>query len=166
MVVSVQYKDQGKSGVSAGEVGWITNLQDFAVHDGPGLRVLLFLRGCPLRCSWCQNPESLGVYPEIEYHQSLCLGCMRCRDVCPVPGAIVEDNDVRVNRSKCTVCMACVDVCLGKALHKAGERGTVEEIVEKISKYKPFFDHSDQGGVTLSGGDPTFQPEFTLRLLE
>lgn len=162
----MRQRERAKSGMNSDKAGWITNLQDFVVHDGPGLRVLIFLRGCPLRCHWCQNPESLRLYPEIEYYQSLCLGCMRCREVCPVPGAIVEDKNVRVERSKCTRCMVCIDACLGKALRKAGERITVEELLEKISKYKPFFDHSDRGGVTLSGGDPTFQPEFTLRLLE
>jgi len=146
--------------------GLVTDLQDFVVHDGPGLRVLVFLKGCLLRCDWCQNPESLNLQQEIEYHASSCLSCMRCAEVCPVPGAIVEDKEQRINRSKCTRCMACVDVCLGKALVKVGEWMSVEQLVQKIVRYKPFFDCSDDGGVTVSGGDPTFQPKFTLNLLK
>jgi len=146
--------------------GLVTDVQDFAVHDGPGLRVLVFLKGCPLRCGWCQNPESLNLQQEIEYHASICRGCLRCREVCPISGAIVEDKELRIDRSKCTRCMACVGACLGKALVKVGEWMSVEQVVEKITRYKPFFDCSDDGGVTLSGGDPTFQPKFTLSLIE
>jgi len=149
-----------------GEGGWVTDIQDLAVHDGPGLRVLIFLKGCPLRCRWCQNPESLAPFPEIEFHASLCLGCLKCLEVCPIPGAIVEDKEQRIDRSKCISCMACVDACLGKALRRAGEWMSVEQVMQKIVRYKPFFDHSDRGGVTLSGGDPIFQPKFALRLLK
>jgi pyruvate formate lyase activating enzyme len=155
-----------KSEGAVGEAGWVTNLQDFVVHDGPGLRVLVFLKGCPLRCRWCQNPESLAPFPEIEFHASLCLGCLKCSEVCPIPGAIVENKEQRIDRSKCIGCMACVDACLGKALRRVGEWMSVEQVMQKLVRYKPFFDHSDYGGVTLSGGEPTFQPEFALRLLK
>lgn len=151
--------------VEIGEGGWVTNLQDFVVHDGPGLRVLVFFKGCPLRCRWCQNPESLAPLPEIEFHTALCLGCLRCAEVCPIPGAIIEDKERRIDRSKCISCMVCVDACLGTALRRVGEWMSVEQVLQRIVRYKPFFDHSDRGGVTLSGGEPTFQPEFTLRLL-
>jgi len=151
---------------AVGEAGWVTNLQDFVVHDGPGLRVLIFLKGCPLKCRWCQNPESLASFPEIEFHTSLCIGCLRCLEVCPIPGAIIEDKEQRIDRSKCIRCMACVDTCLGTALRSVGERMSVEQVMQKIVRYKPFFDRSDRGGVTLSGGEPTFQPEFALRLLK
>lgn len=149
-----------------GEKGWISNIQDFSLHDGPGIRVLLFLRGCPLKCTWCQNPESYDSSPQIEFHKSQCVGCGKCSEVCLVPGAIAQNGDHRIDRTKCTQCMACVDACLGKALKKVGEQASVEDLVEIISRYKPFFDHSDRGGVTLSGGEPTFQPEFTLNLLK
>ena len=155
-----------KSKVEIGEAGWVTNLQDFVVHDGPGLRVLVFLKGCPLRCRWCQNPESLAPFPEIEFHASLCLGCLRCAEVCPIPGAIIEDKERRIDRCKCISCMACVAACLGTALRRVGEWMSVEQVLQRIVRYKPFFDHSDRGGVTLSGGEPTFQPEFALRLLK
>lgn len=149
----------------ANGTGWISNFQDFAVHDGPGLRVLVFLKGCPLKCRWCQNPESLDLFPQIEYRASNCLGCMTCAEVCPT-GAIVEDRNLRIDRSKCTGCMRCVDVCRGKALIKVGELVPVEEVMERIIRYRPFFAASDRGGVTVSGGEPTFQPEFTLQILK
>jgi pyruvate formate lyase activating enzyme len=146
--------------------GWITNIQDFSLHDGPGIRVLVFLRGCPLNCSWCQNPESYYLLPQVEFHKALCLGCWRCIEVCPAPGAIIRDEDQRIDRTKCTKCMVCVEECPGKALKKVGEQVLVGELVQKIVQYKPFFDHSDRGGITLSGGEPTFQPEFTLGVLK
>jgi pyruvate formate lyase activating enzyme len=152
--------------VQQGEIGLLSNIQDFVVHDGPGLRVLVFLSGCPLRCQWCQNPENIELSLQILFRASLCKGCLRCAEVCPVPGAIVEDKERRIDRSKCLKCMKCVDACPEQALQKVGEWTSVKQVLEKVLPYKPFFDHSDSGGVTLSGGDPLFQPKFTLRLLE
>lgn len=147
------------------EKGFITNIQDYVVHDGPGLRVLVFFKGCPLRCKWCQNPENLNPFPEIMYRPSLCVESGRCREVCPV-GAITEDKEHRIDRSKCTRCMYCVDVCLGRALIRVGEWVSVEQLLEQVVKYNPFFSGSDHGGVTLSGGEPAFQPEFALQFLK
>ena len=166
MGISIRDSINNESKIAVGQGGWVTNIQDFVVHDGPGLRVLVFLRGCPLRCSWCQNPENLDLFSQIEYRASLCVGCGRCAEVCPIPGAIVEDKEVRIDRSKCIKCMVCVETCLGTALRKVGEWMTVEQVMERTVRYKPFFDHSDWGGVTLSGGDPAFQPEFTLALIK
>jgi len=144
--------------------GSISNYQDFVVHDGPGLRLLIFLKGCPLRCGWCQNPQNLSLQPEIEYHPMLCLECFKCSEICPIPGTIINDKEKRINREICNKCMKCVDVCLGKALTRTGEIKTVEDVLEYVLPYKTFFDQSG-GGVTLSGGDPIFQPDFTLGLL-
>ena len=166
MVIEKSLINDNKSKKAASAGGWITNIQDFVVHDGPGLRIIIFFKGCPLRCRWCQNPVNIHSLPEIEYHSSLCLDCLKCLQICPIPGAIIRDREVRIDRGKCNKCMACVDVCLGKALRKVGEWKSVKELMETIIKYKPFFDSSNNGGVTLSGGDPIFQPEFTLRLLK
>lgn len=145
--------------------GLITNVLDFAVHDGPGLRVLVFFKGCPLSCGWCQNPENIVPYPEIEYRSLLCQECLRCMEACPIPDAITHDKEQRIDRSKCIRCMRCVDVCLGKALGTVGVWTSAEELLQKIIRYRPFFNRSDHGGVTLSGGEPLFQPEFSLTLL-
>ena len=156
----------GKSKRVGSIEGLITNIQDFAVHDGPGLRIIIFFKGCQLKCRWCQNPVNIQALPELEYHSSFCLDCLKCLQICPVPGAIIRDRELRIDRDKCNKCMACVGVCLGKALWKVGERKSVKQIMETVIKYKPFFDSSNNGGVTLSGGDPIFQPEFTLELLK
>lgn len=147
------------------EGGWLANIEDFVVHDGPGLRVLVFFKGCPLRCKWCQNPECIAPLPEIEYQASRCIECLKCLEVCPVPGAILKGKEKRIDKSKCTRCMACVDACTGTALRKVGGWLSVKQVVEKVIRYKPFFDHSDRGGVTLSGGEPMFQPDFALKLI-
>ncbi|MFC2065850.1 glycyl-radical enzyme activating protein [Chloroflexota bacterium] len=150
----------------ADEVGLVTDIQDFAVHDGPGLRVIVFLKGCTLKCDWCQNPESINPSPEIAFHTVDCLECFRCLDVCPVPGAIIKDKEQRIDRSKCTKCMDCVEVCLGKALREVGESMKAGELLKRIERYKPFFNRSDRGGLTLSGGEPLFQPQFSLSVLK
>lgn len=154
-----------KEAILAPGTGLITNLQDFVVHDGPGLRVLVFFKGCPLRCAWCQNPENLAPYAEVEYRAASCVECGRCQQACPVEGAIVDDKEKRIDRTKCIRCMRCTEVCLGKALREVGEWVSAEALVDRIVPYKPFFDSSDSGGVTLSGGEPAFQPEFLLKAL-
>lgn len=145
--------------------GLITSIQDYTVHDGPGLRSLVFLKGCSLRCGWCQNPESLKGYPEIMFFEGLCAGCMKCEEVCP-KGAILKGKENRIDRSKCTLCMKCVEICPKQALKKVGIWMTSEEVLNVVLRYKPFYDGSDRGGVTLSGGDPVFQPEFSAELLK
>lgn len=148
------------------QTGLITDFQDFAVHDGPGLRVLVFLKGCPLACGWCQNPENMTSEVEIAYHEVLCRGCFRCRDVCPVSHAVLESREQRIDRSRCTKCMRCVDVCTTRALRMVGRVVSVTDVVRKVIRYRPFFEGSDRGGLTLSGGEPLFQPEFTLQVLK
>jgi len=145
--------------------GLITSIQDYTVHDGPGLRSLVFLKGCSLRCGWCQNPESLNGYPEIMFLEKLCAGCMKCEEVCP-EGAILKGKKKRIDWSKCTLCMKCVEICPKQALKKVGTWMTSKELLGILLSYKAFYDSSDRGGVTLSGGDPVFQPEFSVELLK
>jgi len=145
--------------------GLISDIQNFVVHDGPGLRVIVFLKGCSLTCRWCQNPECINFFPEVAFHWQNCLGCMKCSEICPIPGAIIEGEKQRIDRNKCTRCMRCVDVCPGRALQKVGELISAEKLLDKILRYRPFFDRSGKGGVTLSGGEPLFQPKFSLTFL-
>ena len=145
--------------------GFITNFQDFAVHDGFGLRVLLFLKGCPLRCTWCQNPEAISTEYELMFHPKLCKGCGKCLEVCEVK-AINNDGTEKVDRSKCNKCMKCTYVCPTGALARKGKWISSDEVVQTFIDYKPFFDNSDKGGITLSGGEPLFQPEFAIDILQ
>ncbi|UCG67029.1 MAG: glycyl-radical enzyme activating protein [Deltaproteobacteria bacterium] len=145
--------------------GKIVNLQDYSVHDGYGIRTLVFMKGCPLGCPWCQNPESIKTAMEIKYSQHLCIECFKCREVCD-QGAILEDRDKRIDLDRCNYCMRCVKTCPSGALSQVGATIAVEEIVKKLLSYKPFYDSSEKGGITLSGGEPTFQPEFALELLK
>jgi len=148
------------------QVALVTDILDFMVHDGYGLRLNVFLKGCPLKCRWCQNPEAIDREIQVAYHAQRCIGCGKCLEVCPVPGAIVEDNRTRIDRTKCTKCLECVDACPGTALRKVGEEYSVDALFAKINRYRVFFESSDRGGVTLSGGEPTYQGAFVLALLE
>jgi pyruvate formate lyase activating enzyme len=148
--------------------GLITSIQDYSVHDGYGIRMLVFLKGCPLRCKWCQNPEAVKSGIEIEYHSSLCTRCGECFKVCP-EGAIIdpqksEDKTKRIDRQKCTKCGLCVKACRWGTLSSVGQWMTVEQILKKVERIIPFF--KDSGGITISGGDPVFQPKFSAALLK
>lgn len=145
--------------------GVIVNLQDYSVHDGYGIRTLVFLKGCPLRCPWCQNPEAMRFDYDIKYQSLRCIECFKCEEACS-RGAIVKDRERRLDRSKCNHCMLCIEKCPSRAISQVGTLMSVEEVLRPILTYKPFYDGSEKGGVTLSGGEPTAQPEFSLALLK
>ncbi len=131
--------------------------------DGPGIRSVVFFKGCPLDCFWCHNPESKEIDPELWWDRKTCIDCGECTIVCP-EGAISRYNSFFIDRDFCVLCFDCVDVCPSKAMTRKGHEMSVEEIVKKVARYKPFFDQSN-GGVTLSGGEPTLPMEFTSALL-
>lgn len=143
--------------------GIIFNVQHFSVHDGPGIRTTVFLKGCPLRCLWCHNPESQNPRPEIGFHPQRCLSCGICERVCP-QGACSLLNPYRVNREKCDVCGVCVQHCPASALEIIGREVSVGEIVEEAARDEAFYLQSG-GGVTISGGEPLYQLDFTLALV-
>ncbi|MBX7355063.1 glycyl-radical enzyme activating protein [Clostridium chauvoei] len=146
------------------ETGTVFNIQRFSVNDGPGVRTIVFLKGCPLSCLWCSNPESQNPNEELMFNIKNCLGCKRCKDICDV-GAI-DFNDVnRIDRTKCINCKECSDICYPGALVISGEKKSVEEVIKEVKKDATHFRHSN-GGVTLSGGEPLMQPKFTLELLK
>ena len=150
---------------SSNNLGKIVNIQDYSVHDGYGIRTLVFLKGCPLRCPWCQNPEAISPDYEIKYQASLCIECFKCAEVCPMD-AIVKDKSKRIDRNKCNFCMYCTESCPSKGLSRVGTKMSVEEVMKPILSYRPFYDASEKGGITLSGGEPTFQPKFSMGLLK
>lgn len=143
----------------------VFDIQRFSVHDGPGIRTTVFLKGCPLRCKWCANPESQRQNPEILLRNTRCDQCGECVKACPLSAIVLEESNIRLDRDRCDCCMKCVDVCLTGAISRAGEIKTVEEIVIEAEKDKVFYNNSG-GGVTISGGEPLFQPEFTYALLK
>lgn len=146
--------------------GLVFAIDQTATHDGPGLRMTVYLKGCPLRCVWCHSPESQLAKPEIVWYANRCLSCGACVDECP-EGLRTFDPAARPDTSSCRLCEACVGVCPADALEVKGETMTAGEVVDQAVRQKPFFD-SSSGGVTITGGEPTLQPDFVgagLRLL-
>lgn len=158
--------------------GRVYDIQGFSVHDGPGIRTTVFLKGCPLRCLWCHSPESQAFKRELSWMEMRCLGvdvCGLCIERCPkgaispgaltpAPGRDVELRLVNVDRALCDDCGLCEEVCAAKALYLCGTDHTVDEVVQRVLKDAAFYKKSG-GGVTLSGGEPLSQPEFALGLL-
>ncbi len=143
--------------------GMLFDVKRFAVHDGPGVRTTLFLKGCPLRCRWCHNPESLAPQPQLAYYEHKCLHCGECVAACPAQAHALADGKHVFDRSKCRACGACEAACLGSALRLYGRRVTVDEAVQLAVEDRDFF--GANGGVTLSGGEPLMQPAFCHELL-
>ncbi len=144
--------------------GVIFDLQRFSVHDGPGIRSLVFFKGCPLRCQWCSNPESLRREPEILFDTAKCIGCRACVTACANDAVWVERDTVHYDRSRCRACGLCAEACYAEARVLKGSVVTVEWVVAEIAKDEVFFANSG-GGVTLGGGEPLAQPEFATAIL-
>jgi len=142
----------------------ITNIEGNSQADGPGIRSVVFFKGCPLNCFWCHNPESKKIEPELWWDREKCIGCGECIKVCP-ERAISQDNPFFINRNICKLCFKCAEICPFIALRRVGKKMSIDEIVQQVIRYKPFFDTSG-GGVTLSGGEPTLFMEFTSALLK
>ncbi|MBQ7475234.1 MAG: glycyl-radical enzyme activating protein [Clostridia bacterium] len=144
--------------------GLVFNIQRFSLHDGPGIRTGVFLKGCPLRCRWCHNPEGFTMAAELEYNPVKCIGCGRCT-VCPEGCHRIADGAHLFDRTGCVKCFRCVDACPAGALLRAGREYTVDEVMETVEKDRPYYENSG-GGLTVSGGEPLLQWEFTLALLK
>jgi pyruvate formate lyase activating enzyme len=140
----------------------IFEIKGNSLDDGPGIRTVVFFKGCPLSCAWCHNPESKRREQELSYDKKKCVGCDTCVGLCPEK-ALDRGAPHFVDRARCTLCLACVDACPSGALSVVGKQMTVDEIVREIEKDIPFFKNSG-GGVTLSGGEPTLYMDFASRL--
>lgn len=149
----------------ANTLGRIVNLKRFEIHDGDGLRTTLFVKGCPLHCKWCHNPESIAPKSELGYYENKCISCGRCAEICPYGAHVMEGGVHRFDREKCRACGKCASECLADALIFYGERVTVEDILPKLLSDREFYENSG-GGVTISGGEPLMQSEFCGELLK
>ena len=145
--------------------GMVSTIQRFSIDDGPGIRTTVFLKGCPLRCPWCHNPETQNYFPEIFFRVTKCIGCGKCKESCPVNNAVLLNTEHRINRQLCIGCMKCVEACPAGALEQVGKTLTVSEVINEVKRDVPFYINSG-GGITLSGGEPMAQPAFTAELLK
>lgn len=146
------------------EQGIIFDLQTYCLYDGPGIRTTIFLKGCPLRCDWCHNPESWNRSPQIGYRKDLCTLCGTCVENCSQHALSINNEALLIDRKKCLVCGECVSLCVAGAHEIIGRQASVGDIVKEVILDRPFFEESG-GGVTISGGEPTVQAGFLLDLL-
>jgi pyruvate formate lyase activating enzyme len=145
--------------------GLIFDVNRYAINDGPGIRVTFFLKGCPLKCSWCHNPE--GISPDVQkmYNATKCIGCNTCVESCPENACTPSPEGIVTDYNLCTSCGICAEVCPTNATEMSGKLTTVDEIVTIVEKERIFFDQSG-GGVTFSGGEPLMQADFLITLLD
>jgi pyruvate formate lyase activating enzyme len=145
--------------------GSIFNIQGYCIHDGPGIRTTVFLKGCPLRCLWCQNPESHSFHPELLFIEEKCTGCGSCVQVCPEKAIRLQGKVSQTDRRRCKSVGLCVDACPNEARAVIGRLVTADEVFKEIAADSLFYQESG-GGVTLGGGEPLAQPEFTASILK
>ncbi len=145
--------------------GIIFNIQGYCIHDGPGIRTTVFLKGCPLGCLWCQNPESHSFHPDLLFSEEKCTGCGKCVQACPEKAIRLEGKTSQTDRRLCKSAGLCIDACPNEARVAMGRRATVDEVFKEIAADALFYKESG-GGVTLSGGEPLAQPEFAAGILK
>ena len=141
----------------------VTEIQRFCMHDGPGVRTTVFLKGCPLHCAWCHNPETQNFKPELLFYESKCIGCGACANVCQGGAHSVRDKHL-IDRAKCMLCGGCEDACPTGALEICGKDYTVSDILTIVEKDLAFY--GKDGGITVSGGEPFSQGTALIDLLK
>ena len=144
--------------------GTVFDIQTYSLHDGPGIRTLVFLKGCPLACIWCQNPESQRYQPEVMLYSEKCTGCGQCVSVCPNQAIQIVDGKSHTKRDLCRGSGKCIPICPNEARTLAGRTMSAEEVFQEVKKDEIFYKRSG-GGVTLSGGEPLAQSEFSGAIL-
>lgn len=145
--------------------GKIINIQKYSLHDGPGIRTTIFFKGCPLKCWWCHNPESISLNDEIMFREEKCTGCGRCIKRCKEAAIKLKDKTIIIDLKKCTHCGRCADFCINEAIEHVGKEIHLNELMVEIKKDMPFYEESG-GGVTFSGGEPLMQGDFLNEALK
>lgn len=145
-------------------MGIITDIQRFSIYDGPGIRTTVFLKGCPLRCLWCHNPECISPKIQLRYRAAQCVGCGACEKVCPTGVHQVTTEGHKVTFDRCIACGVCVAACPADALSLWGREVTAEDVLAVVERDGRYYDKSG-GGITISGGEPLLQPAFLMELL-
>ncbi len=145
--------------------GTILHLQRLSTEDGPGIRTTVFFKGCPLKCQWCHNPESLSLHKQVQWIGNRCIGCESCMEACEQAGLIHTEEGIIRDRALCIVCGRCVEACPAGAMELLGKDVSVAQLTAELLKDRAYFEKSG-GGVTLSGGEPTLQPEFCAALMD
>ena len=145
--------------------GWVFNIQRFSIHDGPGIRTTVFLKGCPLHCFWCHNPEGMHPRQEIQFYPARCIMCGECVLACQQGAHILQDGMHTYNRELCIQCGRCVAGCPAGAVELVGKEMSVDQVMQEVLADRPFYETSC-GGMTVSGGEPLLQVEFTRSILE
>ena len=145
--------------------GWVTNIQRYSVNDGYGIRTIVFLGGCTMRCAWCQNPETIAAgQASLMLSRDVCAGCGACVEECPTGAACVRDGGLAFDRDLCESCFKCVNVCYFGARKPSAEVRDVDEVFREVMKDEAFYRNSG-GGLTMSGGEPLMQADFSRELL-
>ena len=147
-----------------GVKGRLFDIKRYAIHDGPGIRTTVFLKGCPLRCPWCHNPEGVEPGVQLMWWEGRCLGCRVCEEACPLGAISFSGEGIAVDDGRCDACGECAAVCYPHALETVGREVSVEETMLEIEKDRVFYEQSG-GGATFSGGEPLMQPQFLKEVL-
>jgi pyruvate formate lyase activating enzyme len=147
------------------QTGLIFDIKRYSINDGPGIRITIFFKGCPLRCAWCHNPESFSTQVQKMYTASKCIGAVECIRVCPNNALTLTPQGIVTDVARCELCEKCGEACPTKAIEMTGQIYSVNQLMEIIEKERLVFDQSN-GGVTISGGEPLLQSEFLIELLD
>ena len=148
-----------------GGTGTVFNIQRFSIDDGPGIRTTVFMKGCPMRCTWCHNPEGLEHGPQLMWFDVRCIGARDCLAACPKGALELTGSGMVIDRELCDACGACAEACPAGALEVVGNESTPGEVFDEVARDEAFYRNSS-GGMTLSGGEPAMQPGFSWELLK